>query len=173
MIPKILVCASTVRRFQHQFLQYISLVLSAYHTMFYSITMSHQCKAHSTNGLSPGSSLASLRGVRLLFPTVWFRVLSGWGAQAPICEHHTFFCAFFLLILFSSQKAPMKRFRVGSSSSSSFEAGVGVGVDQNLQTQLRVGVEPRPQPRVRGWRPPHSLMVWFHLSSAIRGWGGG
>ena len=93
--------------------------------------------------------------------------------RAISCGFFFFFDTFFLLILFSSQKAPMKRFRVGSSSSSSFEAGVGVGVDQNLQTQLRVGVEPRPQPRVRGWRPPHSLMVWFHLSSAIRGWGGG
>ena len=90
--------------------------------------------------------------------------------RAISCGFFFFFDTFFLLILFSSQKAPMKRFRVGSSSSS-FE--VGVGVDQNLQTQLRVGVEPRPQPRVRGWRPPHSLMVWFHLSSAIRGWGGG
>lgn len=93
--------------------------------------------------------------------------------RAISCGFFFFFDTFFLLILFSSQKAPMKRFRVGSSSSSSFEARVGVGVDQNLQTQLRVGVEPRPQPRVRGWRPPHSLMVWFHLSSAIRGWGGG
>ena len=70
--------------------------------------------------------------------------------RAISCGFFFFFDTFFLLILISSQKAPMKRFRVGSSSSSSFEAGVGVGVDQNLQTQLRVGVEPRPQPRVRG-----------------------
>ena len=124
-------------------------------------------------GRSPPHLRALLSLVSLITFCFHFLFFAKSPHRAISCGFFFFFDTFFLLILFSSQKAPMKRFRVGSSSSSSFEAGVGVGVDQNLQTQLRVGVEPRPQPRVRGWRPPHSLMVWFHLSSAIRGWGGG